>query len=94
MSTYIHSFKISVAIGRQTQMDIPISSFNHCFTAKRWRKTFEIGGGGGGEQRFVCVRKHTNARGGLGVCSPRKILQIRCSEIASEATFGPNRHYM
>ena len=28
---------------------------------------------------------------GVGVCSPRKILQIRCSEIASEASFGPNR---
>ena len=46
-----------------------------------------------GGERLVCVRKHTHARGGLGVCSPRKILQIRSSEIASEATFGPKRHY-
>ena len=27
-------------------------------------------------------------RGGLGACSPRKFLEIRCSEIASEAIFG------
>ena len=27
-----------------------------------------------------------------GVCSPRKILQIRCSESPSEATFGLKRH--
>ena len=26
--------------------------------------------------------------GGLGGCSPRKFLEIRCSEIASGATFG------
>ena len=37
--------------------------------------------------------KHAHARRGVGVCSPRKILQIRCSESASEATFGPKRHY-
>ena len=43
----------------------------------------------------MCVRKHAHARGGggSGGMSPRKILQIRCSEIASEATFGPKRHY-
>ena len=26
--------------------------------------------------------------GGLGVCSPRKVLEIRCSELASEAILG------
>ena len=31
--------------------------------------------------------------GGLVVCYPRKILQNGCSDIASEATFGPKRHY-
>ena len=46
------------------------------------------------QELFVCVRKHANAGGGdLEVWSPRKILQIRCSESASEATFGPKRHY-
>ena len=32
---------------------------------------------------------HKHGRvGGLGACSPRKILEIRCSEVASEANFG------
>ena len=42
----------------------------------------------------MCVHKHARARGGVGVCSPREILQIRCSKIVSdhEATFGPKQH--
>ena len=47
-------------------------------------ETFEIGVC----QRFVCMCKCTHGR----VCSPRKIV-IRHSETASEATFGPKRHY-
>ena len=31
----------------------------------------------------------TQQVGGLGACSPRKIFKTRCSEIASEAIFGP-----
>ena len=38
----------------------------------------------------VCM--HKDARlGGLGACSPRKILEIRCSEVASEAILGQKR---
>ena len=45
--------------------------------------------GEGGGKQFVCVRKHIHAGGGgLGVCFPRKILQIRCSEIALLAQSG------
>ena len=32
---------------------------------------------------------HKDTRlGGLGACSPRKVLEIRCSEIASEVILG------
>ena len=41
----------------------------------------------------MCVRKHAHARGVWWYAAPGKFVQIRCSEIASEATFGPNRHY-
>ena len=41
----------------------------------------------------MCVRKHAHARGVWGYGPPGKFLQIRCSEIASQDTFGPNRHY-
>ena len=70
-----------------------------------WKCTLWNNGGGrhlrlGGGEQFVCVPCHismacvsTHMLWGVGVCSPRKILQIRCSEIASEATFGPKRHY-
>ena len=54
---------------------------------RRW-KTFEIGGA---NDSCACISTHM--LGGVGVCSPRKILQIRCSKIASEATFGPKQHY-
>ena len=38
------------------------------------------------------MRTHKDARlGGLGTCAPRKILEIRCSEIASEAILGQKR---
>ena len=33
------------------------------------------------------MHKHGRV-GGLGACSPRKFLEIRCSEIASEAILG------
>ena len=37
-----------------------------------------------------CVCKHAAASGGpLGACHPPKHFQILCSEIASEAIFGP-----
>ena len=36
---------------------------------------------------YVCMHKNARA-GGSGGCSPRKILEIRCSEIASEAILG------
>ena len=61
---------------------------------QQWQKTFEMGGGeregggGGANDSCVCVSKQ-----GLRVWSPRKSLQIRCSEIASETTFGLKRHY-
>ena len=57
---------------------------------QRWQKTFEVGGGGV-NWLYACVSTHM--LGGVGVCSPRKILQIRCSESVSEATFGPKQHY-
>ena len=41
---------------------------------------------------YLCMYKHAckHARlGGLGVCSPRKFLDIRCSEIASEDRTEP-----
>ena len=41
------------------------------------------GGGGGNVQRGVQSTPH--ARGGLGACSPRKILKFRPSEITSGA---------
>ena len=31
--------------------------------------------------------------GGLGACSPRKFLEIRCSEIASEAILGQRQSH-
>ena len=36
------------------------------------------------------LHKHTRLGGGGGLeaCSPRKFLEIRCSEIASEVIFG------
>ena len=39
---------------------------------------------------YVCVYKQTSTQdqGGLGGCSPRKFLEIRCSKIASGAIFG------
>ena len=39
---------------------------------------------------YVCVYKQTSRQdqGGLGGCSPRKFLEIRCSEVASGAIFG------
>ena len=43
------------------------------------------GGGGGGGGRTICVRAYARGSGGM--------LQIRCSEIASEATFGPKLQY-
>ena len=52
------------------------------------RKTFEIGGT---NCLYACISTHM--LGGLGVCSPRKILQVICSGCASEATFGLKRHY-
>ena len=39
----------------------------------------------GGTDDGACVSTH--ALGGLGACSPRKILKIRCCGIASEAIF-------
>ena len=46
---------------------------------------------GGGNCLYTCVSTHVLGRS--GVCSPKKMLQIRCSESASEATFGLKRHY-
>ena len=39
---------------------------------------------------YVCIYKQASRQdyGGLGGCSPRKFLEIRCSEIASGAIFG------
>ena len=31
---------------------------------------------------------------GLGACSPRKLLEIRCSEIASEAILGQKQSHI
>ena len=38
---------------------------------------------------YVCIYKQATRQdyGGLGGCSPRKFLEIRCSEIASGAIF-------
>ena len=36
----------------------------------------------------VCMYKQACKTRGLGACSPRKFLEIRCSEIASEAILG------
>ena len=36
---------------------------------------------------YVCMHKHARV-GGLGACSPRKFLEIRSSEVASEAILG------
>ena len=40
---------------------------------------------------YVCMPKVCKTRGGLGACSPRKILEIRCSEIPSEAIWDKTR---
>ena len=38
---------------------------------------------------YVCIcKKQGRKTRGLGGCSPRKFLEIRCSEIASGAIFG------
>ena len=39
---------------------------------------------------YVCVYKQTSRQDkwGAGGCSPRKFLEIRCSEVASGAIFG------
>ena len=38
---------------------------------------------------YVYINKQAGkTRGGLGGCSPRKFLEIRCSEVASGAIFG------
>ena len=62
---------------------------------QRWRKVLESGGAPTIDNTVrpyylctdggACVSTHT--LGGLGACSPRKILKIWCSEIASEAIF-------
>ena len=36
---------------------------------------------------YACISKHAR-QGRLGACSPRKFLEIRCSEIASEDILG------
>ena len=65
-------------------------SFYHCTKVHNGGgRQFE--NGGGANCLYACVSPHV--LGGLGVCSPRKILQIRCSESASEAPFGLKRHY-
>ena len=38
------------------------------------------------------LHKHTRL-GGVEACSPRKFLEIRCSEIASEAILGQKHSY-
>ena len=40
--------------------------------------------------RCVCMHKHARL-GGVGTCFPRKILEMRCSEIASEAIWDKTR---
>ena len=40
---------------------------------------------------YVC--KHTHVGGSGGMLPQKNFLQIRYSEIASETTFGPKRHY-
>ena len=39
---------------------------------------------------YVCMYKQASMQdlGGLGACIPRKVLEIRCSEITSEAILG------
>ena len=39
---------------------------------------------------YVWLHKHARLRG-LGACSPRKFLEIRCSEMASEAILGQSQ---
>ena len=40
---------------------------------------------------FVCMHKHVRVGGSVG-CPPRKFLEIRCSEIASEAILGQKQN--
>ena len=44
---------------------------------------------------YVCVYKQTSTQDqeGLGGCSPRKFLEIRCSEVASGAILGQNQRH-
>ena len=37
---------------------------------------------------FVCMHKHARLGGGAETCYPRKFLEIRCYEIASETIVG------
>ena len=39
---------------------------------------------------YACMHKHARL-GGSGACSPRKILEIRCSEIAPETIWDKTR---
>ena len=60
---------------------------------------FQRGGGGGGwgvtwSVWSVCMHAQAcKTRGCLGACSPRKFLEIRCSEIASEAILGQKQSH-
>ena len=42
---------------------------------------------------YVCMHKCTRL-GGLGACSPRKFLEIRCSEIDFEVILGQKRSHI
>ena len=72
---------------------LSIAHFTACTTVHNGGgRHLRMGGGGGGANcSYACVSTHM--LGGSWGMLPRKILQIRCSESASEATFGLMRHY-
>ena len=51
------------------------------------RRHLRLGGGGGANYLYACVSTH------IGGMLLQGNFEIRCSESASEATFGPKRHY-